>query len=294
MDNHKQNHQHNHNHDKHESGRQEHKQPGPDANTDDAVDLDNLKTGSQQKAAEGSADAKAAANKAGKPEAGLAAAEGADAGSKAKSTDAEILGQKQKLEIDELKSKNEAANDKYLRLMAEFDNFKRRTAKEYQQLIEQANEKLIKDIIEVRENFERAFKHQKEGADPAAFIDGMKLNFTKLDTVLHKHGLEVYCEAGQEFNPELHDAMMKCAHVDIAEGHIAEVLEKGYKLKGKVIKHARVMISCGKPQEASAEASSTGASASAQEKKNDEQTGGDEAVIEVAVDKNGKEQEKKG
>lgn len=189
--------------------------------------------------------------------------------------------QKLKQEIDELKSKNEAANDKYLRLMAEFDNFKRRTAKEYQQLIEQANEKLMKDIIDVRENFERAFRHHKEGADPAAFIDGMKMIFTKLDTVLHKHGLEVYCEPGQAFDPELHDAMMKTAHDTVPDEHIAEVCEKGYRLKGKVIKHSKVIVSSGKP------------AAPATEKKATCDACEDEAVIEVDTAKDtGKPEEK--
>jgi molecular chaperone GrpE len=154
---------------------------------------------------------------------------------------------KDKAAIDDLTLRLDAANDKYLRLMAEFDNFKRRTAKEYQQLIEQANEKLMKDILEVRENFERAFKSHKEGADLQPFMDGMKMVFAKLDNVLHKHGLEIYSETGQEFDPQLHDAMMKSAHHEIPEHHIAEVLEKGYKLRGKVIKHSRVIVSSGKP-----------------------------------------------
>ncbi len=153
-----------------------------------------------------------------------------------------------KATIDDLSSRLDAANDKYLRLMAEFDNFKRRTAKEYQQLIEQANEKLMKDILDVREGFERAFKSHQEGSDLRPFMDGMKMIFTKLDNVLHKHGLEIYSETGQEFDPQLHDAMMKSAHHEIPEHHIAEVLEKGYKLRGKVIKHSRVIVSSGKPE----------------------------------------------
>jgi molecular chaperone GrpE len=180
--------------------------------------------------------------------------------------------QKDQEKINELKSSLDAANDKYLRLMAEFDNFKRRTAKEYQQLIEQANEKLMKDLLEVRENFERAFKTHKEGADPKPFVDGMKMIFSKLDAVLHKHGLEVYSEAGQEFDPQLHDAMMKSAHETVPEHHIAEVCEKGYKLRGKVIKHSKVIVSSGKPlpdEEKKAEASCTDT--------------GDETVFEVSV-----------
>jgi molecular chaperone GrpE len=175
--------------------------------------------------------------------------------------------------IEDLESKVAASNDKYLRLMAEFDNFKRRTAKEYQQLIEQANEKLMKDIIEIRETFERAFKSHTEGADLKPFLDGMKLVFSKLDGVLQKHGLEVYSEAGQEFDPQLHDAMMNSAHEQIPEHHIAEVLEKGYKLRGKVIKHSRVIVSSGKPAQKSTSAEAEAKAAFEAESGLDEQAG---------------------
>ena len=190
--------------------------------------------------------------------------------------------QKDKETIEQLKSQVDAANDKYLRLMAEFDNFKRRTAKEYQQLIEQASEKLMKDIIDVRENFERAFKAHREGADLVPFMDGMKMIFTKLDNVLHKHGMEVYCEPGQEFDPQLHDAMMKSAHEKIPEHHIAEVVEKGYKLRGKVIKHARVIVSSGKPVPAAPEKDKSG-----------EETAGLEAEALFEVTEEPKDREKK-
>jgi molecular chaperone GrpE len=133
----------------------------------------------------------------------------------------------------------------------------------------------------VRENFERAFKAHHKGADPAPFMDGMKMIFTKLDNVLHKHGMEVYCEPGQEFDPQLHDAMMKTAHDKIPENHIVEVVEKGYKLKGKVIKHARVIVSSGKPAPAAPEKENSG----------EETAGADaETVFEVAEEPKDREQ----
>ncbi len=149
-----------------------------------------------------------------------------------------------KKKIEELSGQLEAANDKYLRLMAEFDNFKRRSAKEYERMIEAANEKLMKDITEVRENFERAFKSNASGDK---FLEGMRLIFAKLNTILQKHGLETYAEAGQKFDPELHDALMRMPHDKIEEGHVVEVHERGYKLKGNIIKHAKVVVSSGKP-----------------------------------------------
>jgi molecular chaperone GrpE len=147
--------------------------------------------------------------------------------------------------IEELSEQAATANDKYLRLMAEFDNFKRRSAKEYERMVEAANERLMKDITEVRENFERAFKSNANGEK---FLEGMKLIFSKLNTILQKHGLEVYAEQGQKFDPEVHDALMRMPHEDFAEGHIVEVHERGYKLKGNIIKHAKVVVSSGKPE----------------------------------------------
>jgi len=151
-----------------------------------------------------------------------------------------------KNKIEELNDLVTSLNDKYLRLMAEFDNYKRRSAKEYERLIESANERLLKDIIEVRENFERAFKSNDQGEK---FVEGMKLNYAKLNSILEKHGLEVYAEAGHEFDPELHDALMRAPHESIPDSHISDVHERGYKLKGKIIKHAKVVVSSGKSED---------------------------------------------
>jgi molecular chaperone GrpE len=150
---------------------------------------------------------------------------------------------------DDEKGKNEdfaSLHDKYLRLMAEFDNYKRRSEKDNERIIGTANEGLMKDLIEVRENYERALKTNGHGEK---FFDGMMLNFKRLASVLQKHGLEIYGEAGDEFNPELHEAIMGASHESIAESHVAEVLERGYRLGGKIIKYAKVVVSSGKSEE---------------------------------------------
>ena len=156
--------------------------------------------------------------------------------------------------IEELTAQLAGAHDKYLRLMAEFDNFKRRSAKEYERLVEAANERLMKDITEVRENFERAFKSNAAGEQ---LLEGMRLIFSKLNLILEKHGLEVYAEAGQKFDPGVHDALMRMPHNDVAEDHIVEVHERGYKLKGNIIKHAKVVVSSGKPPKKQADEEAT-------------------------------------
>jgi molecular chaperone GrpE len=146
---------------------------------------------------------------------------------------------------DELKEQK----DRYIRLMAEFDNYKRRTGKEYERLVELANERLMVDIVEVRESFERALIMTDKNKNFDTFFEGIKLIFNKFDDILKKNGLSVFTEVGDEFNPEIHDALMKSPHEKIPEEHIVQIYEKGYTLKKHVIKHAKVIVSSGKPEE---------------------------------------------
>jgi molecular chaperone GrpE len=139
------------------------------------------------------------------------------------------------------------AGDRYLRLMAEFDNYKKRTMREYQQMIEQANEKLMTELIHVRNTFELALKHGESSTDYVQLFEGIKLIFQKFDGVLTANGLTAFGVAGDPFDPQLHDALMKTPHAEIPEDHIADIYEKGYRLKERVIKHARVIVSSGKP-----------------------------------------------
>ncbi|MBN1130801.1 MAG: nucleotide exchange factor GrpE [Chitinispirillaceae bacterium] len=147
--------------------------------------------------------------------------------------------------LEDLKQKLDAQSDSYLRLMAEFDNFKKRTSRDYERLIECANEKLIAELIEVRENFERAVKAGDQCDSVKTLMEGMKLIFSKLDRVLANNGLEPFGRAGDRFDPQFHDALMKIPDEEVPEDHILEIFEKGYSLKKRVIKHARVVVSSG-------------------------------------------------
>lgn len=161
-------------------------------------------------------------------------------------TDAETEAEVNEEEsIESVREQLEAQKNRYLRLMAEFDNYKRRTSREYERMVLSANEELLKQIIDVRESFERALTMSAESASNDKLLEGMKLIFTKLDDVLKRNGLEVFGEPGEEFNPELHDAMMKQPSPEYEENHIAQIFEKGYTLKGRVIKHAKVIVSGG-------------------------------------------------
>jgi molecular chaperone GrpE len=157
--------------------------------------------------------------------------------------------------VESLKEGLKEQKDKYIRLMAEFDNYKRRTSKDYERLVELANERLMIDIVEVRESFERALAITDENKNFDTFFDGIKLIFNKFNDILKKNGLSVFTEVGDEFNPEIHDALMKSPHEEIPEEHIVQIYEKGYTLKKHVIKHAKVIVSSGKPVEKNENAS---------------------------------------
>jgi molecular chaperone GrpE len=148
-------------------------------------------------------------------------------------------------EVAALRQQVEAGKDRYLRLMAEFDNYKRRSGKEYERLVSAANEKLILEMVDVRENFERALKSGGAGGEFAPFYEGMKLIFAKYDEVLTRNGLTPFAAAGEPFDPMIHDALMKAPNAQIPADCVAEVFERGYRLNDKVIKHARVVVSSG-------------------------------------------------
>jgi len=147
-------------------------------------------------------------------------------------------------DVNPLQEQLDAQKDKYMRLMAEFDNFKKRTAVEFAKTAGNANKALIHDLIEIREAFGRALDSKAE-TDSNAFKDGVQLIFNKFDEVLTKHGLESFGEVGEKFDPALHDAMMKQPNAEIPEEHVSAIFEKGYKLKDGIIRHAKVAVSAG-------------------------------------------------
>ena len=77
----------------------------------------------------------------------------------------------------------------------------------------------------------------------------MKLNYAKLNMILQKHGLEAYGEPGDKFDPQLHEAVLCAPNESIPDSHISDVLERGYTVKGKIVKHAKVAVSSGKPKQ---------------------------------------------
>ena len=136
---------------------------------------------------------------------------------------------------------DEDMKTKYLRLAADFQNFKRRTEKEKSDIYAYANEKFALDLLDVIDNFERALVHQDDCKDEK-MKEGMELIFKQLQGVLEKNKITEIPALGEDFDPNVHNAVMTNASEDYESGKVSDVLQKGYKLNNKVIRPAMVMV----------------------------------------------------
>lgn len=143
----------------------------------------------------------------------------------------------------EEKTEEEAddGNEKYVRLMAEFQNYKKRVAKEKNDIREYATEKLVMELLPVLDNFERALAASAED-DPAGYAKGMELIFTQMVTELQKSGLTEVEAEGQDFDPTKHNAVMTEENEELESGKVSKVLQKGYALNDKVIRPSMVAV----------------------------------------------------
>ncbi len=137
-----------------------------------------------------------------------------------------------------------ALNDKYLRLAADFDNYRRRTLKERQDLIMTAGEDLIIGILPVLDDFERAYEMlHKASGDNSTAIEGTELIYNKLFNFLSSKGLKVIEAIGSDLDTDFHEAVAQVPTEDPKmKNKIIEVLQKGYTLNGKVIRFAKVIV----------------------------------------------------
>jgi molecular chaperone GrpE len=148
------------------------------------------------------------------------------------------------VEAEMVKLRNELAEqkDKYIRLYSEFENFRRRTSKEKLELIQSAGEQLLKALLPIADDFERAEKSFKDKTDKE--LEGFFLIQNKFRKVLEQHNVKVMeIGAGTEFNADLHEAITQIPAPDERlKGKIVDVVEKGYLLNEKVIRFAKVVV----------------------------------------------------
>ena len=134
----------------------------------------------------------------------------------------------------------EKESERYMRLMAEFQNFKKRAAREKSDIHAYANEKIIGELLPVLDNFERALT--SETSDVQGYAKGMELIFTQLKTALEHAGLTEIPALGKEFDPKLHNAVMTSQSDEYDDGQISMVMQKGYTLNDKVIRPSMVAV----------------------------------------------------
>jgi molecular chaperone GrpE len=146
-------------------------------------------------------------------------------------------------DLERLKAELEEAKDKYVRKVAEFDNFKRRNAKERLELIQTAGKEIITELLEALDDAERAQKQMENTEDASVIKEGIMLVFNKLRNKLQARGLKAMETIHQEFNPDLHEAITEIpAPTDELKGKVLDEVIKGYYLNDKIIRHAKVVV----------------------------------------------------
>lgn len=145
--------------------------------------------------------------------------------------------------IAELQKQLEESKDKYLRLSAEFDNYRKRTQREKMDLIRFGSEDVLKSILPLVDDFERAIKSTQDTTDITAVKHGLTLIHGKFAEFLKNSGVQVIDALGQDLDTDLHEAITKIpVEDDTQKGKIVDVVEKGYKLNDKVIRFAKVVM----------------------------------------------------
>jgi molecular chaperone GrpE len=167
---------------------------------------------------------------------------------------------KPETEVDLLKerlSKSEEQTkeleDRLLRLAAEFDNYRKRTAKEFGYLVKNANENLILQLLDTLDNFQRALDSAKTSNDYENFHKGVELIYIHMKDILTKEGLKEIEAIGKPFDPNFHEAVNQAESDEYDEGIVMEELSKGYMLNDRLLRASKVVVSKGKTKEKSGE-----------------------------------------
>lgn len=145
--------------------------------------------------------------------------------------------------IEEMEQRWREMNDKYLRLSAEFDNYRKRTLKEKTELIKSAGERILGEILPVMDNFERALQSMETATDVPALREGMELIYSTFKDFLTQQGVQEMECIHAEFNPDLQEAVTKIpAPTEEMKGKVVDCIQKGYTLYDKVIRFPKVVV----------------------------------------------------
>ena len=159
--------------------------------------------------------------------------------------DSDKVAEEPVAEADKVSSANAEAEewkDKYLRLSAEFDNYRKRTLREKMELIESGGEDVIKSMLAVMDDFDRALGAMQSASDVASVREGVEFISQKMRDVLKSKGVSEIVAVGEALDTDLHEAVAKFPAGDDKKGKVIDVVQKGYKLKDKVIRYAKVVV----------------------------------------------------
>ena len=146
-------------------------------------------------------------------------------------------------QIEDLKAELEKEKKEYLFLMAEFDNFRKRTLKEKSEIIKNAGEKVFKGLLPIVDDMERGIKASESATDVQTVRDGLVLIYNKLVKYMEANGVKAYDEGDDTFDADRHEAITAVPVQDEAQkGKILDTIEKGYTINDKVLRHARVVV----------------------------------------------------
>ena len=160
-----------------------------------------------------------------------------------KTTDEQSAEEKPADEVEKLQNELDSLKDKYLRLSAEFDNYRKRTMKEKAELILNGGEKCISSILPIVDDFERALKNMETAEDVAAVKEGVELIYNKFMTVLGQNGVKPIETKEQPLNTDYHEAIAVIpAPAEELKGKVLDCVQTGYTLNDKVIRHAKVVV----------------------------------------------------
>ena len=148
--------------------------------------------------------------------------------------------------LESMEQESKDSHDRFLRVSAEFENYKKRTRQEWELLINQANAELLTEILGILDDLDRAFEHSGDSIEH--FRDGVVLIHSSLLDLLKRKKLREIEAAGKPFDPQYHEAVAEMNSENIEPGFVAEVIQKGYLLKDQVIRPAKVVVSKGSGQ----------------------------------------------
>ncbi|MEW6049801.1 MAG: nucleotide exchange factor GrpE [Candidatus Zixiibacteriota bacterium] len=147
---------------------------------------------------------------------------------------------------EQLQSRVAELEDRLLRTAAEYENYRKRTLRQADEQIRAANDRLLGELLEVMDNFERALSHINEKTDADSLQKGMELIYNQLGALLKRYDVVPIEAIGQKFDPALHDAMLQVESTTYEEGTVAMEMARGYRQADRVLRHSKVGVSKGK------------------------------------------------